>query len=95
MVAAFAIDPKGVVGELAYETGAALRNPCDRPELFAAPATIPRQVDCFACVLRLDGRRILAWAFAQAILAPARVSSCNSQPVLHRISGADDSVGAQ
>jgi len=64
-----AIDPKGVVGEPAYEVGAALRNPCERPELFAAPATIVKRVDCFARVLRLDGGRILAWAFAQAILA--------------------------
>ena len=30
-----AIDPKGVVGELEYELGAALRNPFDRPDLFA------------------------------------------------------------
>ena len=28
-----AIDPKGVVGELEYELGAALRNPIDRPGL--------------------------------------------------------------
>lgn len=64
-----AIDPKGVVGELAYEAGAALRNPCERPELYAAPATIRKRVDCFARMLRLDATRILSWAFAQAVLA--------------------------
>ena len=32
-----AIDVKGVVGELEYELGAALRNPIDRPDLFAQP----------------------------------------------------------
>ena len=64
-----AIDPKGVVGELAYEVGAAIRNPCETPDLFAAPATIVERVDCFARVLRLDRRRILGWAFAQAILS--------------------------
>jgi streptomycin 6-kinase len=64
-----AIDPKGVVGELAYEVGAALRNPCTRPEIFAAPATIRARVDCFARILRLGPSRILAWAFAQAVLA--------------------------
>ena len=64
-----AIDPKGVVGELAYEVGAALRNPCRKPELFAAPTTIRRRVDRFARELSLDGDRILEWAFAQAVLA--------------------------
>jgi len=64
-----AIDPKGVVGELAYEVGAALRNPCEQPALFSAPDTIRRRVNCFATVLKLDSGRILAWAFAQAILA--------------------------
>ena len=64
-----AIDPKGVVGELAYEVGAALRNPCERPELFAAPLAIELRVKHFSRALRLDSRRILAWAFAQAVLA--------------------------
>src|SRR4029079_11177091 len=31
-----AIDPKGVIGELEYEIGAALRNPYERPELLAS-----------------------------------------------------------
>jgi streptomycin 6-kinase len=64
-----AIDPKGVVGELAFEVGAALRNPCERPERYAAPATIRRRVDYFARTLQLDSARIFAWAFAQAVLA--------------------------
>jgi streptomycin 6-kinase len=64
-----AIDPKGVVGEPAYEVGAALRNPCDRPELFAAPETIRRRADRYTRELRLDGGRVLGWAFAQAVLA--------------------------
>jgi streptomycin 6-kinase len=64
-----AIDPKGVVGELAYEAGAALRNPCEQPALFSTPETIQRRVNCFARVLKLDSGRILAWAFAQAVLA--------------------------
>ena len=35
-----AIDPKGVVGEVEYEIGAALRNPAERPDLFASPRTV-------------------------------------------------------
>jgi streptomycin 6-kinase len=64
-----AVDPKGVVGELEYEVGAALRNPYERPELFADPTTIRRRVDCFGRELSLNTGRILAWAFAQAVLA--------------------------
>ncbi|HEV2664844.1 MAG TPA: aminoglycoside phosphotransferase family protein, partial [Blastocatellia bacterium] len=32
-----AIDPKGVIGEVEYEIGAGLRNPYEKPELFASP----------------------------------------------------------
>src|SRR5207244_1723119 len=42
-----AIDPKGVVGELEYEVGAALRNPYEAPELFLEPSTIERRVEQF------------------------------------------------
>lgn len=35
-----AIDPKGVVGEVEYEIGAILRNPIERPDLFAAPEIV-------------------------------------------------------
>lgn len=64
-----AIDPKGVVGELEYEVGAVLRNPYERPELFAEPSTIERRLKRFASVLNLDVRRTLAWGFAQAVLS--------------------------
>ncbi|HEX7795695.1 MAG TPA: aminoglycoside phosphotransferase family protein [Vicinamibacterales bacterium] len=64
-----AIDPKGVVGEPAYELGAALRNPAEQPDLFRQPATIKKRVECFAKALSLDAERVLGWAFAQAVLA--------------------------
>jgi streptomycin 6-kinase len=64
-----AIDPKGVLGEPEYEVGAALRNPYERPELFTDRATIERRADRFGRDLHLDTGRILAWAFAQAVLA--------------------------
>jgi streptomycin 6-kinase len=64
-----AIDPKGVTGELEYEIGAALRNPCERIELLADAATFDRRVACFAQTLGLDRARIVRWAFAQAVLA--------------------------
>jgi streptomycin 6-kinase len=64
-----AIDPKGVVGELEYETGAALRNPQGHPGLFTDPTVITRRVDQLAQALELDAGRILGWAFAQAVLS--------------------------
>ena len=64
-----AVDPKGVVGELEYEVGAALRNPYERPELFSEPAIIRRRVDHLTRELGLNSGRVLSWAFAQSVLS--------------------------
>ena len=64
-----AIDPKGVLGEPAYEFGAALRNPGSAPTLVASPAVADRRSQIIAERLGLDRRRVVAWAFAQAVLA--------------------------
>jgi streptomycin 6-kinase len=65
-----AIDPKGVLGDQAYETGAWLRNPY--PLVMDATdvkGLIKRRLDQFVDELGLDRDRILNWAFAQAVLA--------------------------
>jgi streptomycin 6-kinase len=64
-----AIDPKGVVGELEYEIGAALRNPYERPELLASPEVIERRLGIFQDALGIDVDRARGWAFAQAVLS--------------------------
>ena len=64
-----AVDPKGVVGELEFEVGAALRNPIDMPDLFGSPEVIQARVRILEHELRLDRRRILSWAYTQAVLA--------------------------
>ena len=64
-----AVDLKGVVGEIEYEIGAALRNPVERPELFADTATVERRLTSFASKLGIDADRALRWTFAQAVLA--------------------------
>ena len=63
-----AIDPKGVVGEPAYETGALLRNP--RP---AVPgiAVLRRRADLLCDALGFDRARVYGWAYAQAALSAA------------------------
>ena len=64
-----AIDPKGVVGELEYEVGAALRNPFDRPDLFVPLEIVERRLEQFGLVLGIDVARARGWCFAQAVLA--------------------------
>ena len=64
-----AIDPKGVIGELEYEIGAALRNPNELPDLLTDPRTIATRVHRFASTLTLNPGRILAWALVQAVLS--------------------------
>ena len=64
-----AIDVKGVVGELEYELGAALRNPIDRPDLFASLDIVERRLDHFGLALGIDISRARGWCFAQAVLS--------------------------
>jgi streptomycin 6-kinase len=59
-----ALDPKGIVGEPAYEVGAWLRNP--GPLSRRAQA---RRVDQLAQLLGFDRERILGWGVAQAVLS--------------------------
>jgi streptomycin 6-kinase len=65
-----AIDPKGVVGEPAYEVGALLRNPL--PQLLEMPdpgRVTARRVDQLAEALGIDRARIRGWGLAQAVLS--------------------------
>lgn len=65
-----AIDPKGVLGEPAYEVGAWLRNPFPQILTFDQPRkVIARRLDQFADQLTLARDRMLAWGIAQAALA--------------------------
>jgi len=64
-----AIDVKGVVGELEYELGAVLRNPIDRPDLFAKLDIVERRLEHFGLALGLDVGRARGWCFAQAVLS--------------------------
>ncbi len=64
------IDPKGVIGEPAYEVAAFIRNPI--PELLALnnlPSIIDHRITRFAEILELPKRRIFDWCFVQAVLA--------------------------
>jgi streptomycin 6-kinase len=65
-----AIDPKGVIGEPEYETGAWLRNPFPNIlEMSNPDRMIARRIDQFADELGFDRKRISGWGFTQAVLA--------------------------
>lgn len=64
-----AIDPKGVIGEPAYELGAFLRNPVARLGTANFRAMTACRIAIFADTLDLDPERIRDWALAQAILS--------------------------
>ena len=64
------IDPKGGIGEPAYEVAAFIRNPI--PELLNYDDTqniIHNRVTRFAELLELPSQRILDWCFVQAVLS--------------------------
>jgi streptomycin 6-kinase len=64
------IDPKGVIGEPAYEVAAFIRNPI--PELLAqsnAASIISHRIARFAEILELPEQRILEWCYIQSVLA--------------------------
>jgi streptomycin 6-kinase len=65
-----AIDPKGVVGEQAYEVCAFLRNPM--PELLTGMDTkrvLTRRVDQFSELLGFERERLIRWGLSEAVLS--------------------------
>lgn len=65
-----AIDPKGVIGEPAYEAGALLRNPI--PAILHQPnrpGVLLHRAHLLADALGLDAERIKRWAAVQAVLS--------------------------
>ena len=64
-----AIDPKGVVGEAAYETAALLHNPVEALHGPDPKSLLERRLDVLAEELGLERARVRAWGLAQAVLA--------------------------
>jgi streptomycin 6-kinase len=65
-----AIDPKGVIGELAYEVGALIRNPIvELLEQQNPHEIIARRLSHFSKVLAIERQRLVDWSYTQAILA--------------------------
>jgi streptomycin 6-kinase len=64
-----AIDPKGVVGEPAYDTGALLRNPAHLLRTPQPAKVLERRLDQLCERLDLDRSRVAGWSTSQAVLA--------------------------
>lgn len=65
-----AIDPKGVIGEAAYDVGALLRNPTPHVLRWAdRDRILQRRVEILTEALGLERDRILGWGAAQAVLS--------------------------
>ncbi|HEX8352678.1 MAG TPA: aminoglycoside phosphotransferase family protein [Pyrinomonadaceae bacterium] len=65
-----AVDPKGLVGEPAYEVGALLRNPL--PQLLTLPRPVrvtERRIARLSEDLGLERARVRGWALAQVVLS--------------------------
>ncbi len=76
-----AIDPKGVVGDLAYELAAPLRNPLENPDIFMTPAQMDRRVAIYCERLQLDRRRVLGWCFARNAIAALWYADRTPEPL--------------
>jgi streptomycin 6-kinase len=80
-----AIDPKGIIGEPAFEIYALLKNPgsvFDRPDY---GPLLARRIDLLAEILGLDRRRLIGWGVAMAVLSSwwsYEDEGANWQPVL-------------
>ncbi|HEV2744784.1 MAG TPA: aminoglycoside phosphotransferase family protein [Rubrobacter sp.] len=64
-----AIDPKGVVGEAAYEAAALLHNPVGALDGPDPRGLLERRLDVLSGELGLDQNRVRAWGLAQAVLS--------------------------
>ena len=64
-----ALDPKGVVGEPAYEVGALLRNPIPDIATFLMRRDPGRRIDQLAELLGFDRQRLIGWGIAQVVLS--------------------------
>ncbi len=63
------VDPKGIVGESAYETAASIRNPAEFYPFQLDPVFMARRVAIFAERLGVERERILGWFVGQTVLS--------------------------
>lgn len=87
------IDPKGLVGDPAYEVANAFLNPWAARDLVTDQTRIGRMADCFSSQLGFDRKRVLGYAAAHAAL-----SACwdldNGNPIAHQLAALPNLLAA-
>lgn len=63
------IDPKGIVGEPAYEVGAFMCNPSELMQQPAVKKIISQRIDAFSTLLNIDRQRIIDACYVRIILS--------------------------
>lgn len=79
------IDPKGIIGEPAYEVAAFIRNPI--PELLThnnSTSIVENRIAQFAKTLKLPEQRIIDWCYVQSVLAWAWALEDNGDEIYFR-----------
>lgn len=64
-----AIDPKGIVGDPAFEVAAFIRNPLDLPDWPQLEQVVSRRLDIFTEQLAIDRQRLIQWCLAFELLS--------------------------
>lgn len=62
-----AIDPKGIIGEPAYEVACFLRNPIGHPEKYVSKNIVDKRVDIICGRLELEKECVLQWNYVGAV----------------------------
>lgn len=78
------IDPKGVIGEEAYEVASFIRNPIpDLLNLQNVSDTLLARIEEFAYLLKINPERIKEWCFVQSVLSWIWAIEDNSDPAYY------------
>lgn len=77
-----AIDPKGLLGERAFDFVNILRNPVEGETIAFAPGRLARQTRVIAEAAELEGARLLQWTVAFTALSAAWVLADGKSPDL-------------
>jgi streptomycin 6-kinase len=73
-------DPKGLLGERAYDAANTFLNPCDMPHLVVSEARALRLLALMSDGLRIERRRLLRFVFAYACLSAAWSAADGDDP---------------
>ncbi len=80
-----AFDPKGLIGDRAYDLANLFKNPVDAPAVFGDPDRITRKAEDLAKALDTSPKRILSWAVAHCGLPIVWIGQIATDPLVHQL----------